>query len=66
MTARTVVKLVLLGLITVLAFVAVICSRFASTKKKKRNEQESLKFVVRVRMSCFLIMLVLVLICLII
>ena len=66
MSAKTVVKIVLLCVITILAFVSVVCGRFASTKKKKRNEQESIKFIVRVRMSCFLIMLVLVLICFVI
>lgn len=64
MATKTIVKLVLLGLITLLAFVAVVCGKFVAFKKKKRTEQEKIRLTVKIRLGCFLLMLVLILICL--
>ena len=66
MTAKAIVKLILLGVITILALVAVFCGKFVGSKKKKRTEQESIRFIVKIRMGCFLLMLVMIFICLII
>lgn len=64
MSAKTIAKLVMLALITVLA-IAIFMSRvFIREKKGQRDAQQTLRLVVKFRLGCFLVMLVLVLICL--
>lgn len=66
MPVRTIVKLVLLAFITILALVAVFGGRYIMRRKSKKSGQEQIRLMVRVRMGCFLAMLILLLICVVI
>ena len=66
MAARTIIKLIILGIITVIALVAVFCGKFAYSKKRQKTEQQSFQLMIRIRTICFVLMLILVLICFII
>lgn len=66
MPAKTIVKLVLLAIITILALVSVFGGKYIMSSKSKKTGNEQMKLMVRVRMGCFLAMLVLLLVCVII
>jgi hypothetical protein len=61
MPAKTVVKIVFLIIITILAFVTIICGKIVPAKKYK-NEAYRTRTIVRIRMGCFLAMLILLLV----
>lgn len=66
MTGRTIAKLVLLAIITILALVSVFGGRYVMSKNSKVAKENQIRVMVRVRMGCFLAMLILLLICVII
>lgn len=58
MTAVTVIKIVFLIIATILALVCVLANRFFP-EKNYQNQSYRIRLVVRLRMICFLVMLVL-------
>ena len=59
----TTFKLVLLGIMAVLALVVFLIGYFVPEANFKKNIMARIKLIVRVRAICFVVMLVLLLIC---
>ena len=59
----TVAKLVFLGIMTMCAIVAFLAPMFAPEQKYKNNNGKRLRIIVKTRMICFLIFLVMLLLC---
>ena len=65
MTFRTVIKLILVGVMTVCAVISVFVGMVSEHKVKKKNQKQMTadRTVVKVRLTCFLIMMVSLFIC---
>ena len=61
----TVAKLIFLAIMTICAIVAFIAPMFAPEQKYKNNNGKRLRIIVKTRMTCFLIFLVMLLLCII-
>lgn len=61
MTWQVILKIVFLCVITVLAIVCVFADKFFPEKNYKGREQQRVRIVVRLKMICFIVMLVLLL-----
>ena len=61
----TVAKLVFLAVMTMCAIVAFLAPMFAPEQKYKNNNGQRLRIIVKTRMICFLIFLVMLLLCVI-
>ena len=68
MTGATIFKLILVGIMTICAGVSVFSGMFTSRKYKKQNKKQETqdRNVVRIRLACFLIMLVCLFLCVVI
>lgn len=68
MTGSTIFKLILVGIMTICASISVFSGMFVSRKYKKKNKKQETedRNVVRIRLACFLIMLVCLFICVVI
>lgn len=68
MSAATIVKIIFLIIATILAIVSVIIGRIVigGKRNQKNGDAYSIRKVMRIRMICFLIMLVLLFICVVI
>ena len=68
MSAATVVKIIFLIIATILALVSVIIGRIVIGGKKNQNNSDAynIRKVMRIRMACFLVMLILLLLCVLI
>ena len=66
MTARTIIKLILIALITLCAIASTISGKIIEKKFKKSNAAYISRLTMRVRMICFLAMMILLFICIII
>lgn len=66
MTARTIIKLILIALITLCAIASTISGKIIEKKFKKSNAAYISRLTMRVRMLCFLAMMILLFICIII
>lgn len=61
----TVVKLIFLGVMTMCAIIAFLAPVFAPEQKYKNNAGKRLRIIVKTRMTCFLVFLVMLLLCII-
>lgn len=68
MTSRTIVKIVFLVIMSICAIISVCAGLFVNRNNKKNpNKQVNVsKGIVRIRMACFLLMLVCLFICVVI
>ncbi len=63
MPAATIVKIIFLILATILASVAVVIGRIVINKKNGGQNAYNIRKVVRIRMACFITMLILLFVC---
>ena len=68
MSARTIVKIIFLIIATILAIVAIIIGKIIVNGKagKDRSQEFNLRRIMRIRMLCFLVMMILLFICFVI
>ena len=68
MSGVTIFKLILVGIMSVCASISVFSGMFTSRKYKKQNKRQETqdRNVVKIRLTCFLIMLVCLFLCVVI
>ena len=66
MTARTIVKIIFLVIMTICAVISVVCGYMIERKNRESKKVVVSRKIMRVRMICFLVMLISLFVCVVI